>query len=198
MLDKYPLPGWRENPIKRENPQEPRFRCFACPPAPRAFTGNIFLAENFHRVIFRERWLGTFSLEIDIVPTLGACKNDSVCVTHTSRITPNAIFGQFAASLMQIRPFCELFGGFAGMQQGERLSQASRLHSKQGLFSCSVLFLESIPAVFHGEAAVRLSGQLNVIHGPFIRDPGLGRSARSLIGYEFLRHVVVAGAFGKV
>jgi hypothetical protein len=81
---KSPLSCRRKNPIEGENPQKSRFRGFACPTAPRAFAGDLFLAKDFHRIIFRERRFGTFSLKIDIVPAFGACEHDSVCVAHTS------------------------------------------------------------------------------------------------------------------
>ena len=66
------------------------------------------------------------------------------------------------------------------------------------LVFCRIVFLETVSAVFYAKAAVRLRGQLDVIHGAFIRNTGLGRSARSLIGNEFFRHVVLPGAFCEV
>ena len=54
------------------------------PTASWAVAGNFLLTEDPHRVVFRERRLGALPLQIDIVPTLGARKNNSVGFTHTS------------------------------------------------------------------------------------------------------------------
>ena len=61
-----------------------------------------------------------------------------------------------------------------------------------------VFLLKSVSAVLHREAAIGPSRQLDVIHGAFVGNAGRGRSAGSLIGDEFLRHVVVSGVFCKV
>ena len=74
----------REDPIERQNPQKPRFRHLSVPAASRAVAGNFLFAEDLHRLVFRERRLGALPLQIDIVPTLGARKDNSVGFTHAS------------------------------------------------------------------------------------------------------------------
>ena len=71
-----------KDPIKGQNSQEPRFRYFSVPATSRAIAGNFLFAEYFHRLVFRERRFGALPLQIDIVPTFGARKNNSVGFTH--------------------------------------------------------------------------------------------------------------------
>jgi len=73
----------RKDPIEGQDTQKPGFRNLAVPAATRAIADNFLFAEDLHRVVFRERRLGALSLQIDIVPTFGTRKDNSVSFTHT-------------------------------------------------------------------------------------------------------------------
>jgi hypothetical protein len=53
------------------------------PATSRTIAGNFLFTEDFHGLVFRERWFGALPLQIDIVPTFGARKNNSIGFTHT-------------------------------------------------------------------------------------------------------------------
>jgi hypothetical protein len=72
----------RKDPIEGQNSQKPGLGHLAVPAAPGAIADNFLFAEDLHRVVFRERRLGALPLQIDIVPTLGARKHNSVRFTH--------------------------------------------------------------------------------------------------------------------
>jgi hypothetical protein len=74
---------WGKNPIKGQYSQEPRIRYFPMPATSRTIAGNFLFTEDFHGLVFRERRFGALPLQIDIVPTFGARKNNSIGFTHT-------------------------------------------------------------------------------------------------------------------
>ena len=74
---------WRKDPIEGQNSQKPGLGHLTVPAAPRAIADNFLFAEDLHRVVFRKRRLGALPLQIDIVPTFGASKNNSIGFTHT-------------------------------------------------------------------------------------------------------------------
>jgi len=84
------------------------------------------------------------------------------------------------------------------VKRGEAKLKSPRLRNAAALVFCRIIFLETVPAVFYAKTAVGLRGYFNEIHWTFVRDAGLSRSARSLVGDEFFRHVVVACTFGEM
>ena len=82
MRARSQLVRWRKYPIEGQNSQKPGLRYFSVPAASRAVAGNFLFAEHLHRVVFRERRPGALPLQIDIVPTFGARKHNSVGFTH--------------------------------------------------------------------------------------------------------------------
>jgi hypothetical protein len=68
----------REYPVKWQNSEQPGLRRFPMPPAVGIRTGKILVSKYSHRLIFRERHVIAFSLEVNIVTAVGALENNSI------------------------------------------------------------------------------------------------------------------------